>query len=79
MLAAIRAKLNIIFSGATGAGKTTTLNILSAYLSPEERIVTIEDTAELRLNQEHVVSLEARPGNIEGKGDISIRIFFGMS
>ena len=76
MIAAIRAKLNIIFSGATGSGKTTTLNILSTYISTRERIVTIEDTAELRLNQEHVVSLEARPGNIEGKGDITIRDLF---
>ncbi len=76
LIAAIRAKLNIIFSGATGSGKTTTLNILSTYISTQERIVTIEDTAELRLNQEHVVSLEARPGNIEGKGDITIRDLF---
>ena len=76
LIAAIRAKLNIIFSGATGSGKTTTLNILSTYISTRERIVTIEDTAELRLNQEHVVSLEARPGNIEGKGDITIRDLF---
>ena len=76
LIAAIRAKLNIIFSGATGSGKTTTLNILSTYISTRERIVTIEDTAELRLNQEHVVNLEARPGNIEGKGDITIRDLF---
>ena len=76
LIAAIRVKLNIIFSGATGSGKTTTLNILSTYISTRERIVTIEDTAELRLNQEHVVSLEARPGNIEGKGDITIRDLF---
>ncbi|HBU08665.1 MAG TPA: type II secretion system protein E, partial [Candidatus Omnitrophica bacterium] len=76
LIAAIRAKLNIIFSGATGSGKTTTLNILSGYISARERIVTIEDTAELKLNQEHVVSLEARPGNIEGKGDITIRDLF---
>ena len=76
LIAAIRAKLNIIFSGATGSGKTTTLNILSTYISARERIVTIEDTTELKLNQEHVVSLEARPGNIEGKGDISIRDLF---
>lgn len=76
LIAAIRVKLNIIFSGATGSGKTTTLNILSTYISTRERIVTIEDTAELRLNQEHVVNLEARPGNIEGKGDITIRDLF---
>ncbi|MEK6567971.1 MAG: CpaF family protein [Candidatus Omnitrophota bacterium] len=76
LIAAIRAKLNIIFSGATGSGKTTTLNILSTYISERERVVTIEDTAELKLNQEHVVSLESRPGNIEGKGDITIRDLF---
>lgn len=79
LLAGIKAKLNIIFSGATGAGKTTTLNILSSYISSEERIVTIEDTAELRLNQGHVVSLEAKPGNIEGKGEITIRDLFRNS
>lgn len=79
LIACIRARLNIIFSGPTGAGKTTTLNILSSYISAEERIVTIEDTAELKLNQEHVVSLEARPGNIEGKGEISIRDLFKNS
>ena len=79
LLAAIRAKLNIVFAGATGSGKTTTLNVLSSYISPQERIVTIEDTAELRLNQEHVVRLEAKPGNIEGKGEISIRDLFKNS
>ena len=79
LVAGIRAKLNIIFSGATGAGKTTTLNILSSYISPEERIITIEDTAELKLNQEHVVNLEARSSNIEGRGEISIRDLFKNS
>ncbi len=79
LTACIRAKLNIIFSGATGAGKTTTLNILSSYIADEERVVTIEDTAELRLRQEHVVSLEAKPGNIEGKGEVSIRELFKNS
>jgi pilus assembly protein CpaF len=79
LTASIRAKLNIIFSGATGVGKTTTLNILSSYIADEERVVTIEDTAELRLRQEHVVGLEARQGNIEGKGEVSIRDLFKNS
>ena len=79
LVAGIKAKLNIIFSGATGAGKTTTLNILSSYISAEERIITIEDTAELKLNQQHVVNLEARPSNIEGRGGISIRDLFKNS
>jgi pilus assembly protein CpaF len=64
---------NIIISGGTGSGKTTFLNVLSSYLPATDRIVTIEDAAELRLNQEHVVSLEGRPPNIEGKGAIAIR------
>jgi len=76
LTAAIHAKLNIIFSGATGTGKTTTLNVLSRYLPERERIVTIEDTAELRLKQEHVVSLQAKAANVEGKGVISIRDLF---
>ena len=79
LVAAIKAKLNIIFSGATGSGKTTTLNILSSYISPDERIITIEDTAELKLNQEHVVTLEAKCGNIEGRGEITIRNLFRNS
>ena len=79
LVASIKAKLNIIFSGATGSGKTTTLNILSSYISPDERIITIEDTAELKLNQEHVVTLEAKPGNIEGRGEITIRDLFRNS
>ncbi len=73
LAACINGRINIIFSGATGTGKTTTLNVLSSYISDEERIVTIEDTAELKLNQQHVVRLEARQQNIEGKGEISIR------
>ncbi|MDD4953573.1 MAG: CpaF family protein [Candidatus Omnitrophica bacterium] len=79
LIAAIKAKLNIIFSGATGAGKTTALNVLSSYISDKERIITIEDTVELRLAQEHVVRLEARQVNIEGKGAISIRELFKNS
>jgi pilus assembly protein CpaF len=64
---------NIVVSGGTGSGKTTLLNVLSSYLPESDRIVTIEDAAELRLNQRHVVRLEARPPNIEGKGEIAIR------
>jgi pilus assembly protein CpaF len=70
---AVRERKNIIISGGTGSGKTTLLNILSNYIPETERIVTVEDSAELRLNQPHVVSLEARPKNIEGKGAIPIR------
>jgi len=76
LVAAIRAKVNIVFAGATGTGKTTTLNVLSSYIANDERIVTIEDTAELRLSQDHVVRLEGRPANIEGKGAVSIRDLF---
>ncbi len=76
LMASIRAKLNIVFCGATGTGKTTTLNVLSRYIPEDERVVTIEDTAELRLIQEHVVSLQAKAPNIEGKGTISIRDLF---
>jgi len=79
LVAAIKAKLNIIFSGATGAGKTTTLNVLSTYIDDEERIITIEDTAELHLSQEHVVRLESRHSNIEGRGEVSIRDLFKNS
>jgi pilus assembly protein CpaF len=66
----VKARLNVLISGGTGAGKTTFLNLLSSYISNRERIVTIEDAAELLLNQEHVVRLETRPPNIEGKGAI---------
>ncbi len=79
LIACIRAKMNIIFAGATGVGKTTTLNVLSAYISGDERVVTIEDTQELRLKQEHVVPLEARLANIEGKGEVAIRDLFKNS
>lgn len=69
----VKAKLNILISGGTGSGKTTLLNILSGYIPNGERIITIEDTAELQLQQNHVVRLETRPPNIEGKGEISMR------
>lgn len=71
--AAVLAKLNILISGGTGSGKTTLLNILSSFIPETERIVTIEDSAELKLRQPHVVTLESRPPNIEGKGEITIR------
>ena len=73
MRAAIRGRLNTIISGGTGSGKTTTLNVLSSFLPEDERLVTIEDAAELQLRQEHVVRLESRPANLEGKGQITIR------
>src|SRR5215469_13435630 len=69
----VKARLNILISGGTGAGKTTFLNILSSFISNRERVVTIEDAAELQLNQEHVVRLETRPPNIEGKGAVAQR------
>ncbi|PLS06923.1 CpaF family protein [Neobacillus cucumis] len=69
----VKARVNIFISGGTGSGKTSTLNVLSSFIPNDERIVTIEDAAELRLNQDHIVSLESRPANIEGKGEITIR------
>lgn len=71
--ACVEGKLNIVVSGGTGSGKTTTLNVLSSFIPADERIVTIEDAAELQLRQEHVVTLETRPPNIEGKGAITMR------
>jgi pilus assembly protein CpaF len=71
--AMVKGRLNLIISGGTGAGKTTVLNVLSGYIPNSERIVTIEDAAELQLKQEHVVRLETRPPNIEGKGSVRMR------
>jgi pilus assembly protein CpaF len=71
--ACVRGKINIIVSGGTGSGKTTLLNVISGFIPHNERIVTIEDAAELQLQQEHVVTLESRPANIEGKGRVTIR------
>lgn len=71
--ACVKGRLNILISGGTGSGKTSTLNVLSSFIPQTERIVTIEDAAELQLHQEHVITLESRPPNIEGKGAITIR------
>jgi pilus assembly protein CpaF len=73
LAACVRGKLNILISGGTGSGKTTTLNAMSAFVPDDERIVTIEDAAELQLQQQHVITLESRPPNIEGQGEIRIR------
>ncbi|OGX27735.1 MAG: hypothetical protein A3D10_02905 [Omnitrophica WOR_2 bacterium RIFCSPHIGHO2_02_FULL_48_11] len=76
LIAAMKAKLNIVFCGSTGTGKTTALNVLSRHIPEEERIITIEDTPELRLMQKHVVTLQSKPANIEGRGVITIRDLF---
>ncbi|MCB9135245.1 MAG: CpaF family protein [Anaerolineales bacterium] len=73
MKACVEARLNIVVSGGTGSGKTTLLNILSSFIPADERILTIENAAELQLRQEHVVTLESRPANIEGRGEVTIR------
>src|SRR5437870_12743686 len=69
----VKARLNILISGGTGSGKTTFLNVLSSYISNRERIVTIEDPAEIQLKQENWISLETRPANIEGRGQVVAR------
>jgi pilus assembly protein CpaF len=71
--ACVRGKLNVLISGGTGSGKTTTLNVLSSAIPDDERIITVEDAAELQLRQKHVITLESRPANIEGKGLVMIR------
>jgi pilus assembly protein CpaF len=71
--ACVKGRLNILVSGGTGAGKTTTLNVLSSFIPEEERVITIEDAAELQLHQQHVLRLEARPPNIESRGEVTIR------
>jgi pilus assembly protein CpaF len=71
--ACVKGKLNVLISGGTGTGKTTTLNAISAFIPADERIVTIEDAAELQLQQRHVITLESRPPNIEGNGEVKIR------
>ena len=71
--ACVKGRLNVVVSGGTGSGKTTLLNVLSAYIPHDERIITIEDAAEIQLQQKHVLTLEARPANLEGKGQIAIR------
>jgi len=76
LVACIKAKVNMLFSGATGSGKTTTLAVLSSYFDPQERIISIEDALEIRLQQDHVVRLLTRPSTIEGKGEVTLRDLF---
>ncbi len=76
LIIAMKAKLNVVFCGSTGAGKTTALNVFSKHIPEDERIITIEDTPELILSQQHVVPLASKPANIEGKGEITIRDIF---
>jgi pilus assembly protein CpaF len=71
--ACVEARVNMVFSGGTGSGKTTLLNVVSAFIPRQERVITIEDTAELQLKQDHVLRLEKRPPNVEGRGEITIR------
>ena len=71
--ACVVGRLNVIVSGGTGTGKTTTLNVLSSFIPTDERIVTVEDAKELQLHQDHVLAMEARPPNIEGRGEVTIR------
>jgi pilus assembly protein CpaF len=71
--ASVQARVNIVISGGTGTGKTTLLNVVSAFIPSNERIITIEDTAELQLKQDHVIRVEYRPPNVEGKGEVTIR------
>lgn len=79
LVACIKAKANMMFAGATGSGKTTTVGVLSSYIANDERVITIEDTAELHLAQDHVVRLETKLANIEGRGEITIRDLFKNS
>jgi pilus assembly protein CpaF len=71
--ACVKARLNIVVAGGTGSGKTTTLNVLSSFIPEDERIITVENAAELQLRQDHVITLESRPPNVEGRGEVSIR------
>ncbi|PMP75212.1 MAG: type II secretion system protein E [Chloroflexus aggregans] len=73
LAACVKARLNIVVAGGTGSGKTTLLNVLSSFIPEDERIITVENAAELQLRQEHVVTLESRPPNVEGKGEVTIR------
>jgi pilus assembly protein CpaF len=73
LAACVRGRLDIVVSGGTGSGKTTTLNVLSSFIPADERVVTVEDAAELQLHQDHVVRLESRPPNTEGRGEVTIR------
>ena len=73
LAACVRGRMNIVISGGTSSGKTTLLGVLSSFVPPEERLITIEDAAELRLAQPHVVGLESRPATVEGRGEVTVR------